>query len=84
VWSNPDRARRKGEVFRAFVCPHISGRDSCVYSMGLHYRGHFSQVLEGTSLDWCHGNELLKYTDFDIDTGVRKFVAVCPNTQQYN
>lgn len=34
VWSNPDRHRRKGSVFRAFVCPHISGRDSCDYSMG--------------------------------------------------
>lgn len=49
VWSNPDRPRRKAYVFRAFVCPHITGQSSCVYSMGLLYHGHFSLVLEGIS-----------------------------------
>lgn len=58
VWSNPDRHRRKGSVFRAFVCPHISGRDSCVYSMAL---GHFSRSWDGISHQWCHGNKWFRW-----------------------
>ena len=57
VWSNPDRHRRKGLDFRAFVCPHISGQASCAYSIGLLYRGHFSRVLDVISHEWCHENQ---------------------------
>lgn len=56
VWSNPDRPRRKALDFRAFVCPHISGQGSCVYSVGLVYHGHFLRVLDLISCDWCQGN----------------------------
>lgn len=46
VWSHSGRPRRKGRLFRAFVCPHISGQSSCFHSAGLLHRGHFSRLLD--------------------------------------